>query len=528
VLANSSDPTSLEVAEHYLSERGIPEKNLVALPLPKSGDLTREQFVQMLWNPLRRTLVERGLILAESTGETDLVGREKLTVTGSQVRYLVPVFGVPYRVKEMAGLDDQALFSEFLGNQLTPQNFPSQLRRNYAAVDSELALLLYQSPPLTGIIPNPLFGKIVADAEVPLLRVSRIDGPSVTDALAMINNTMLAERIGLRGRAYFDLAKRSGSYAAGDQWITRAAELAQGAHFDVEIDEKSAILPITARMDAPAIYFGWYTTNVAGVFKLPGFRFPPGAVAAHLHSSSASALRNADRGWVGPFVAAGITATVGNVYEPYLEQTHHFDILLEVLLNGGNFGDAALAAVPSVSWQAIAIGDPLYEPFKFHLESQLVMRGDLATAASDPYVVLREINRLTAEGDAEGAKNLAVRSFYRTPGPALALRLAQIERGLGELEKALRRLDFAPRIESFDAQDWAVFREIARFLAQEGAADRAVTVYTNLLADERLPEDWRLALLEDGKDAALEAGEAQLSTAWRREWNEIRVRREMK
>lgn len=529
ILANASQATSLEVAEHYRKERGIPEENLVALPLPTESDLTREQFVQMLWNPLRRTLAERGLLLGKSSGETDLMGRERINPTGSRVRYLVPVMGVPYRIREMDGLDDASLFEAFLpGGQLAPQTFPMPLKKNQAAVDSELALLFYDAPPLTGFVPNPLFGKILEDREAPIVRVSRLDGPTVTEVLALVNNAIRAEAIGLRGRAYFDLAKRSGSYAVGDQWVERAAELARQAWFDVDVDDRGAVMPITARMDAPAIYFGWYTGHYAGVFRLPDFRFPPGAVAAHLHSSSASALRSPDRGWVGPFVAAGVTATVGNVFEPYLEQTHHFDLILEALLEGRNFGDAALAGLPSLSWQAIAIGDPLYEPFATHLESQLILRGDLSTAASDSYVALREINRLLAEGEAKQAHNVALRAFYKTPGPALALRLAAMEADAGETEKALRRLDFAPLIDEFEGQDWAVFRDIARLTAKLGRPDDATTICRHLLADKRLPEPWRLLLLDEGKEFALEAGDTTTSTEWRGEWNEIKVRREMR
>lgn len=88
--------------------------------------------------------------------------------------------------------------------------------------------------------------------------------------------------------------------------------------YDTSVDRAPATMPVTARIDAPVMYFGWYGGNLEGPFTLPGFRFPPGAIALHIHSYSATTVRSASSGWVGPFVARGVTAAMGNVYEPYL------------------------------------------------------------------------------------------------------------------------------------------------------------------------------------------------------------------
>ena len=73
----------------------------------------------------------------------------------------------------------------------------------------------------------------------------------------------------------------------------------------------------------------------------------------------------------GLLVACGVAATVGNVFEPYLQLTHRPDLLLRALVRGHNFGDAAYYALPVLSWQAIALGDPLYRPFRVTLDDQL-------------------------------------------------------------------------------------------------------------------------------------------------------------
>jgi hypothetical protein len=99
----------------------------------------------------------------------------------------------------------------------------------------------------------------------------------------------------------------------------------------------------------------------------PSFRFRRGAIAAHLHSFSANQLTNTSQNWCAPLLAAGAAATVGNVYEPYLGLTHHFSIFYQRLLDGFTLVEAAAAAVPAVSWQAIVLGDPLYRPY-LHLD----------------------------------------------------------------------------------------------------------------------------------------------------------------
>ena len=49
-----------------------------------------------------------------------------------------------------------------------------------------------------------------------------------------------------------------------------------------------------------ALYYGWYADGVVGPFAQPSFRFMPGAVAVHIHSFSASTLRDPNANWVAP------------------------------------------------------------------------------------------------------------------------------------------------------------------------------------------------------------------------------------
>src|SRR5690606_8059735 len=82
-----------------------------------------------------------------------------------------------------------------------------------------------------------------------------------------------------------------------------------------------------------------------------------------LHSFSAAQLRDASKNWSGPLLARGAAATLGNVYEPYLQMTHHFDLFQRRLMDGFTLAEAAYMSVPVLSWQNVVLGDPLYRPF---------------------------------------------------------------------------------------------------------------------------------------------------------------------
>ena len=88
---------------------------------------------------------------------------------------------------------------------------------------------------------------------------------------------------------------------------------------------------------------------------------------------------------------------MGNVAEPYLEFTHHLDAFVSALIEGMNLGDAAYYALPTLSWQAVLLGDPLYQPFKVDLEEQLARLGEEQMALGQ-YAFIRKMRLLRAEG----------------------------------------------------------------------------------------------------------------------------------
>jgi hypothetical protein len=258
---------------------------------------------------------------------------------------------------------------------------------------------------------------------------------------------------------------------------------------------------------------------VDGPFNLPGLQFPVGAIALHIHSYSAATLRASATGWAGPLVARGVTATFGNVHEPYLQFTHRPDLLLRALARGDTLAEAAYHALVALSWQAIVIGDPLYRPFALSLEKQL-------SAGIDPYSVLRQMNLLEADGQRDAALALARATLQTGPSLVVGLALAQRLQARGEAESAANALGFVPLLQDFTANEWAVAREAALLLEGAGRPRKALDVWQNLLRTPLLPEALRRAWLPDAGRAAVAAQDEAQAEIWRRELAGMAPRKE--
>jgi len=116
-------------------------------------------------------------------------------------------------------------------------------------------------------------------------------------------------------------------------------------------------------MTDAAVYFGWYAGAADGPFADTAFQFRTGAVAVHIHSFSAATLRSTTANWCGPLLARGASATLGNVYEPYLSLTANLDVFQDRLLGGFTLAESAWMSQRALSWMGVVIGDPLYRPY---------------------------------------------------------------------------------------------------------------------------------------------------------------------
>lgn len=503
VLANSDDQESVKLARHYMEKRAVPLANLLALPMPKNETISWRHYIDAIHQPVQDELIRRGWIQGVETTLTDKIGRKRHAISGHRIAYLVICRGVPLRIEH-----DPALYEA-----ARPFTDKEPFRVNSGAVDAELGLVARSGYAINALVPNPLFGKerpsFLDEAQV--VKVARLDGPSHAAAAALVDNALIAERQGLIGRAYVDL---HGPHPDGDKWLEEVVRQLDGHNYDLGIDRQPAVLGATARFDAPAFYFGWYAGGLCGPFARPGFRFLPGAIALHIHSFSAQTLHSESVGWCGPLVARGVTATFGNVYEPYLAFTHQPHHLLKALIGGKNLGDAACYALPVLSWQAVLIGDPLYRPFAVPFAEQWRRRRELSDEQF-PYVVGRELKRLEKLGQVMLAVNLANESLDERPSLVLALGSAKLLAKSGDGGAALRVLDRVLPLRGVTPERVPVAAEAARFCSDNGAYLKAVEIHRALFALEALTPEHRLLLLPDAIKAAEKADAGEILGVWR-------------
>jgi uncharacterized protein (TIGR03790 family) len=509
VLANSADRDSVRIAEHYAKIRGVPAGNIVALKMSTGETTSWRNFVAEIWQPLRDELIRRHLVEAALLGGNDAVGRKKYVTTGHRITALVICRGVPMRI-----LHEPTLYEDNL-----PLTQRQEFRTNAGVVDSELGLLATSTYNINAFVPNPLFGNDITGSldRAQIVSVGRLDGPAPEDAMALVDRAVAIERTGLIGRAYVDLG---GIHPEGDRWLEVVASQLAVLGFDMAVDRGATTMPPTARADQAALYFGWYAADLNGPFALPGFQFAPGALALHIHSFSGGTMRSPAIGWTAPLVVRGVAGAVGNVNEPYLNLTHHPDALLRGLSRGLPLGEAALFALPALSWQTILVGDPLYRPFAVSFEEQWKNRANLPTHLA-AYVVLRQANLLERAGKSSEALALLGEVQGATPSLPVGIALAERLQKSGDTAGAARALQFAATLKDFRSDEWALARDAAQLLVANSSPAPAVEIYRALFGVASLPRSLRFAWLDEAAKAA-RAAQHPLAQVWEKESAEFK------
>ena len=353
VVFNEDIPESGELAKFYAQQRGIARDHLIGLSVSRTEEIGRDEYDTMIRDPLRKIFNERGWWTTEK-------GSEPLRVSNTTIRFVAVIKGIPLKIRPASDYPGDKSAQPPIGN------------RNDASVDSEIAALGNFSNQISGLLPNPYFQSYRAMAEVEssaVLLVCRLDAPQAATVRRMITDAVETEKKGLWGRAYVDAAHNSGAgLAQGDHWLATARDQIRKVGIPLIFEDTSEIFPNSYPITDCALYLGWYATTVSGPFTQPDFQFKPGAVAVHIHSFSASTLHDENANWVGPLLTKGAAATIGNVYEPYLQLTAHLDLLSDRLLHGFTFAESAYMSMPALSWMSVMVGDPLYRPYRNWLQ----------------------------------------------------------------------------------------------------------------------------------------------------------------
>ncbi len=254
------------------------------------------------------------------------------------------------------------------GRLLQSQIAYFQTENTVAAFDSELALLWWDYSK-TAWMANPLHYSFGTLKILPVLMVSRLDGPQVGVVKQIIETSMKVEAEGLKGRIVVDSRgmppEKNGKpepYGEYDQTVRNFAELVRTkTKLSSVFDDRPEVLAAGSVKNV-AVYVGWYSVDK----YIAACEFNPGAVAFHLASFTMTTLKHEDpRGWVRGLLKDGAVATFGPVAEPYLQSFPRADDFFPLLLTGKlTLAEVYWKTTPMTSWMNSLIGDPLYTPYK--------------------------------------------------------------------------------------------------------------------------------------------------------------------
>jgi len=303
VVVNDADPNSVQVAEYYRQQRGIPQQNMVHVRIAdKPRKLSAAQFRQL---------------------KEDIDAR-----LAPEIQAVLMVWTAPYAV-ECNGITaaytlglDSALCAKTCQPSKPSPYFNATAPLPFNALGMRLAMLL--------------------------------PADSLEEAKALIG----------RGVASGFRVPAAGAYYLATSEVNRNSRAPFFPRAGVLAQRKLTIHNQKADVLEGARDIMVYQTGMARVDKLDTLAFQPGALADHLTSFGGDlygTMQMSSLRWL----EAGATASYGTVSEPcnYWQKFPHPAVLLRHYLNG----DSALEAYwKSVSWpaQGVFIGEPLAAPYR--------------------------------------------------------------------------------------------------------------------------------------------------------------------
>lgn len=518
VVYNEADPGGKELADFYCNERQIDHSHEIGLTAPLSEEISRRDYERSIEGPMVEEFVKRGY-WQFARGPSG-----KIRLVASQVSLVVLIKGMPLKIAPFippsppspsSPQSSQVATPHGPSGQMTPlpQSTPSApappvyATCNAASVDSELSMMGCFHHPILGPLGSPycikerdgmadpdsasdpdpnLLDKPTPKTRLPLgyLMVARLDGPTVECVRRMVLDGIRAEREGLWGWGIADLRSiTEGTYRLGDDWIRTAAEAMRQNGIPVLCDDLPETIPEGFPLPQVSAYYGWYSGSIDGPFADAEFRFQSGAVAFHLHSFSASTLRDPRGGWTAPLLMHGAAASLGNVYEPYLGFTTNLGTLARMLLAGHTLVESYYAAQPVLSWMSVLVGDPLYRPYARLAEAHLTETSSLPETKWTDY---RRIILVHKGAVLDAAADLTRRSREKHESLYLEA-LGAAEYDAGDFRDAASSFGQAAAFSTDPSTSFRLVLERIRSLEKQG--DPANKMKASILLSKELEKD---------------------------------------
>jgi uncharacterized protein (TIGR03790 family) len=452
VVANDASPASVEIAEYYVSRRGIPADHLIRIRTITADQITRLQFATEIQAPIARWLTRHA--------------------AQDRILFIVLTKGVPLRIAGTPGRKGTS-----------------------SSVDSELTVLYRRmtGQPIgpNGPVENPYFlgDKPIAEATrfshatQDLFLVTRLDGFTTDEAKALVDRGMAAAT---GGRVLLD--QRAGLNQKPNEWLAAAAKKLeeQGHGSRVLLEQTSRTVEPQGNVFG---YYSWGSNDPAINERDLGLEFSPGALAAMFVSTDARTFTEPPPDWkpgrggsrqaffadspqslTGDLVRAGVTGAAGYVAEPFLDSSVRPDILFPAYFAGFTLAEAFYLATPALSWQTVIVGDPLCAPFA---------KTSVAAADLDP-----PIDKATEMPTLFSRRRL-VNSGLKTDSAAGTLLLrAEVRIARDDRDGARQALEEAVRIDDSLIDAW---RGLSSLYEEAQDYDKAAQVYRKLI--DRDPKD---------------------------------------
>lgn len=388
LICNARHPYSRQMADYYARARKVPAENLVSVTVDEDESCSRAVYDQAIRSPVRQKLA---VLSAHKTIRCLLIlpglplrvhGPDLNADAEKQRQHLEDQKTV--LIKVMAGLrkEDDKIREKLTGELADLEQQVRLLSSGHrqASLDSELALIRFDTYDLAGWLPNPLFVGFAGQRGLldrsNVLLVSRLDGPSEQIVRRIIDDSLAVEEAGLRGAAYFDArwpetagpggdGTSANAYQRFDQTIHRAADqVRRDGRLTVVLDDAERLFQ-DDECPYAALYCGWYSL----ARYVSAFQWRKGAVGYHIASAECTTLIQPDsQVWCKRLLEEGVAATIGPVAEPYIQAFPLPDVFFTLLLDGQlTLAECYMLSLPYLSWQMVLIGDPLYRPFQRNL-----------------------------------------------------------------------------------------------------------------------------------------------------------------